>query len=42
VELAAIQGLNQKLNEKEAEIQALKQRVETLERLLTQKSGGDK
>ena len=42
VELAAIQGLNQKLNEKEAEIQGLKQRLEKLERLLTQKNGGEK
>jgi hypothetical protein len=42
VELAAIQGLNQKLNQKEAEIQDLKQRVEKLEQLLNQKNGGGK
>ena len=34
VALAAIQGLNQKLEQKEAAIAELKQRVETLERLL--------
>ncbi|MGA2247109.1 MAG: tail fiber domain-containing protein [Verrucomicrobiota bacterium] len=34
VALAAIQGLNQKLNEKDAEIQELKQRVEALEKLV--------
>ena len=39
VALAAIQGLNQKLNEKDAEIQDLKQRLETLEKIvLNQKS----
>jgi hypothetical protein len=39
VELAAIQGLNQKLNEKDAEIQELKQRLESLEKIvLNQKS----
>ena len=36
VELAAIQGLNQKLNEKDAEIQALKQSVAELKETLTQ------
>ena len=35
VELAAIQGLNQKLNEKDAEIQALKQSVAELKETLT-------
>jgi phage shock protein A len=34
VALVAIQGLNQKLNEKDSEIQSLKQRNETLERRL--------
>lgn len=34
VELAAIQGLNQKLNEKDAEIAELKARLEKLERLM--------
>jgi hypothetical protein len=34
VELAAIQGLNQKLNEKDAEIQELKQSVAELKRLV--------
>jgi len=39
VALAAIQGLNQKLNEKDAEIQELKQRLEALEKIvLNQKS----
>jgi hypothetical protein len=39
VALAAIQGLNQKLNEKDAEIQQLKQRLEALEKIvLNQKS----
>ncbi len=37
VALAAIQGLNEVVQEKEAEIQALKQRLERLERLLTDK-----
>ncbi len=36
VELAAIQGLNQKLNEKDTEIQALKQSVAELKETLTQ------
>jgi hypothetical protein len=39
VALAAIQGLNQKLNEKDAEIQELKERLEALEKIvLNQKS----
>ena len=39
VELAAIQGLNQKLNEKDAEIQELKSRLAALEKIvLNQKS----
>lgn len=42
VELAAIQGLNQKLDEKDAEIQGLKQRLEKLEQLMNGKNGGDK
>jgi|GEM_PF-2024468 len=41
VALAAIQGLNQKLEEKNAEIQQLKTRLEKLERLLGTKIGGD-
>jgi hypothetical protein len=40
VALAAIQGLNRKLEEKETEIQQLKQRLEKLERLMIQKNGG--
>ena len=39
VALAAIQGLNQKLNEKDAEIQDLKARLERLERLLSRSTG---
>lgn len=35
VALAAIQGLNQKLNEKDAEIQALQTRIENLERIVS-------
>ncbi|MGH7950451.1 MAG: tail fiber domain-containing protein [Limisphaerales bacterium] len=35
VALAAIQGLNQKLNEKDAEIQDLKQRLDRLEKLVS-------
>ena len=42
VALAAIQGLNQKLDQKDAEIQALKQRLEKLEQLLEDKDGGEK
>jgi len=34
VEMAAIQGLNQKLNEKEAEIQSLRERLAVLENLM--------
>jgi len=41
VALAAIQGLNQKLNEKDAEIQALQQRLEKLEQLVGRKNGGE-
>jgi hypothetical protein len=37
VALAAIQGLNQKLNDKDAEIQDLKARLAKLEQLLTEK-----
>jgi hypothetical protein len=40
VELAAIQGLNQKLDEKDAEIQDLKERLEKLEELINNKNGG--
>ena len=40
VELAAIQGLNQKLNEKDAEIQELKARLDKLERLMSSQVGG--
>jgi len=40
VALAAIQGLNQKLEQKEAEIAKLKQRLEKIERLLDEKNGG--
>ncbi|MGH7979807.1 MAG: hypothetical protein ACREE6_10565 [Limisphaerales bacterium] len=36
VELAAIKGLNQKLNEKDAEIQDLKQRLDKLEKLISE------
>jgi hypothetical protein len=42
VALAAIQGLNQKLEKKDAEVQALKQRLEKLEQLLEQRDGGEK
>jgi hypothetical protein len=42
VALAAIQGLNQKLQQKEAEITELKQRLERLEQLMNQKNGGAK
>ena len=42
VALAAIQGLNQKLKEKEAEIQKLQARLERLERLLSEGGGGVK
>ncbi|MEY2430162.1 MAG: hypothetical protein QOJ40_3047, partial [Verrucomicrobiota bacterium] len=40
VALAAIQGLNQKLNEKDAEIQQLQQRLDRLEQLLNSQSKG--
>ena len=39
VELAAIQGLNKKLQEKDAEIQALKGRLDRLERALSTSTG---
>jgi hypothetical protein len=46
VTLAAIQGLNQKLNEKDAEIQQLKQRLDKLETLISnstdKQNGGEK
>jgi len=42
VALAAIQGLNQKLNEKVTEIGELKSRLERLENLMNQKNGGAK
>ena len=46
VALAAIQGLNQKLEssvkEKDAEIQELKARLEKLEQILVAKNGGGK
>ncbi|NOS70578.1 MAG: hypothetical protein HOP33_11690 [Verrucomicrobia bacterium] len=42
VALAAIQGLNQKLEQKEAEITELKHRLEKLERLFNEKHGGVK
>jgi hypothetical protein len=42
VALAAIQGLNQKVQEKEEEIEGLKQRLEKLEQLLSHKNGGGK
>jgi hypothetical protein len=42
VALAAIQGLNQKLEQKDTELQALKQRLEKLEQLLEQKDRGEK
>jgi hypothetical protein len=46
VALAAIQGLNQKLNEKDAEIQQLKQRLDKLETLISnstdKQNGGEK
>jgi hypothetical protein len=40
VALAAIQGLNQKLEQKQAEITELKQRLEKLERLINARNGG--
>jgi hypothetical protein len=42
VALAAIQGLNQKLEEQRAENTELKARLERLERLLNARNGGDK
>jgi hypothetical protein len=39
VALAAIQGLNQKLNEKDTEIEGLKARLERLEKLMNQQNG---
>jgi len=39
VALAAIQGLNQKLKQKDAEIQSLQQRIEALEKLVSQIAG---
>jgi hypothetical protein len=42
VALAAIQGLNQKLEEKNARIKDLEQRLERLEQLMQQKNGGAK
>ncbi len=42
VELAAIQGLNQKLREKEVQIHALERRLEALEKLLSAKEGPGK
>ncbi len=42
VELAAIQGLNRKLNEKDAEIQELEARLDRLEQLVETKTGGGK
>ena len=41
VALAAIQGLNQKLNDKDAEIQKLEERLEKLEQFLSAKNGGN-
>jgi len=40
VALAAIQGLNQKLEQKETEITKLKARLEKLERMVSEKNGG--
>jgi len=42
VALAAIQGLNQKLEQKETEITELKQRLERLEQIITSKKGDTK
>jgi Chaperone of endosialidase len=42
VALAAIQGLNQKLEEKDARIAELERRLEKLERLMNHKNGGAK
>ena len=40
VALAAIQGLNQKVEEKEARIAELERRLEKLERLINRENGG--
>jgi len=40
VELAAIQGLNQKVEEKDAKIKELQARLEKLEQMMSQKNGG--
>jgi cell shape-determining protein MreC len=42
VALAAIQGLNQKLEEQKAENAELKSRLEKLEQLMAEKLGGTK
>ena len=42
VALAAIQGLNQKLDAKDAEIAKLKARLDKLEQLINEKNGGEK
>jgi hypothetical protein len=42
VALAAIQGLNQKVEEKEARIVELERRLEKLERLISRENGGDR
>jgi prefoldin subunit 5 len=42
VALAAIQGLNEKVEEKEAAIQQLRQRLERLEERLNQKPAGER
>jgi hypothetical protein len=42
VELAAIQGLNQKLDEQKAENAELRSRLEKLEQLMTDRVGGAK
>jgi hypothetical protein len=41
VALAAIQGLNEKVNEKQAVINELQQRLEKLEQFMSRKNGGD-
>ncbi|HWX18873.1 MAG TPA: tail fiber domain-containing protein [Candidatus Binatia bacterium] len=42
VALAAIQALNEKLNQKDAELASLKQRLGRLERLLNERNGGER
>ena len=42
VALAAIQGLNQKVEEKDARIAELERRLEKLEQLMNQENGGAK